>query len=94
MAGPGALLLLSCSYACKCSCSLSGAHVLSQRAAGATGLTGPSGSTCCPMHAWGVRSQAAAGTKRGDSRPIELPSASVQTQLMQGTTLQSSTEPT
>ena len=55
MAGPGASLLLSCSYACKCSCSLSGAHVLSQRAAGATGLAGPSGSTCCPMHAWGVQ---------------------------------------
>ena len=37
MAGPGALLLLSCSGACQCSCSLYGTHLLNQRAAGATG---------------------------------------------------------
>ena len=73
MAGPGVSLPLSCSCACQCSCSLSGTLVLSQRLAGATGMAGSSKLRCCPMHAWGVLSQAAAGTRKVDSWPVEEP---------------------
>ena len=70
MAGPGALLLLSCPCACQCRCFLPVHIVLSRCAAGATGMAGPRELRCCPMHVM-ARGPMAAGSGRDWKRSLE-----------------------